>query len=72
MEFLDVQARSPHSDVIEIGCSSGRSVARVLVEAGLNLCAIDASPALPGKYAVRFPAVPVKCKQAERSGPSRR
>lgn len=87
LEFLDVRDRSPighdiveqwarslkpHAEVIEFGCSGGRPVTRVLVEAGLNLWAIDASPALPGKFAVRFPAIPVICKQAERSGLSKR
>jgi len=87
LESLDVRDRSPtghdiverwarslrvHTDVIEVGCSAGRSVARVIVETGLNLCVIDASPVLPGEYVVRFPAIPVKCKQAERSGLSGR
>ena len=50
----------------------GVPFARVLVEAGSKLWAIGASPVLPGKYAVRFPANPVICKQAERSGLSGR
>jgi len=74
LDSLDVRERSPtghdiverwarslrvQTDVIEVGCSAGCRVARVIVETGLNLCVIDASPVLPGKYIVRFPAIPV-------------
>jgi hypothetical protein len=87
LEFLDVRDRSPighdiveqwarslqpHAEVIEIGRGAGCPVARVLVEAGLNLWAIDASLTLPREFAVRFPAISVKCTQAERSGLSKR
>ena len=87
LEFLDVRdispigrdiverwARSlkPHAEVIEIGCGGGRPVTRALVEAGLNIWAIDASPTLLRKFAVRFPAIPVKCEQAEGSDYFRR
>ena len=82
LAFLDIRDRSPtghdiverwarslkpHAEVIEIGCGGGRPVTRALVEVGLNLWAIDASPTLLRKFAVRFPAIPVKCEQAERS-----
>jgi SAM-dependent methyltransferase len=87
LAFLDVRDRSPtghdvverwaqslkpHAEVIEIGCGGGHPVTRALVKAGLSLWAIDASPTLLAKFKVRFPAIPVKCEQAECSDYFRR
>ena len=51
-------------DVIEIACGGGYPVSRVLVETGVNLWAIDASPALLERFRRRFPGVPAQCSPA--------
>lgn len=52
------------TDVIEIGCGGGYPVTRALVEADVNLWAIDASPTLLGQFRSRFPAIPTQCALA--------
>jgi cyclopropane fatty-acyl-phospholipid synthase-like methyltransferase len=52
------------TDVIEIACGGGYPVSRVLVDAGLNLWAIDASPTLLERFRSRFPSVPTQCSLA--------
>lgn len=52
------------SDVIEIACGGGFPVTRALVEAGVNLWAVDASPTLLDRFRSRFPAIPTQCSLA--------
>lgn len=52
------------TDVIEIACGGGFPVTRALVEAGLNVWAIDASPTLLETFRSRFPTVPTQCALA--------
>ncbi|HEY0681987.1 MAG TPA: class I SAM-dependent methyltransferase [Steroidobacter sp.] len=52
------------TDVIEIACGGGYPVSRALLEAGVNLWAIDASPALLEKFRSRFPSIPTQCAPA--------
>jgi SAM-dependent methyltransferase len=78
-EFLDARDRSrtganvaiqwarslpPGIDVIEIACGSGYPVTQALVDAGLNVWAIDASPTLLETFRSRFPDVPTQCALA--------
>lgn len=60
---VDNWARSLVSgaEVIEIGCGGGLPVTRVLADAGLDLWAVDASPAIVSEFKVRFPQIPVDC-----------
>ncbi|WP_026381121.1 class I SAM-dependent methyltransferase [Afifella pfennigii] len=53
--------------VIDIGCGSGEPVTAALIDAGLAVSAIDASPALVAAFRQRFPDVEVACEPAERS-----
>lgn len=52
------------TDVIEIACGGGYPVTRALVEAGVNVWAIDASPTLLGVFRARFPGIPTQCSSA--------
>lgn len=59
----DRWARSlhPSSHVLEIGCGGGIPVTETLVDAGLNLWAIDYSPTLVKAFRDRYPDIPVQC-----------
>jgi SAM-dependent methyltransferase len=52
------------TDVIEIACGGGYPVTRVLVDSGVDLWAIDASPTLLERFRLRFPNVPTQCSLA--------
>ena len=52
---------TPNANVIEIACGGGLPVSRTLVNAGLKLWAIDASPTLISVFKDRFPVVPTQC-----------
>jgi hypothetical protein len=79
LEFLDTRDRLPigadivaqwarglsaGTDVIEIACGGGYPVSQVLVEAAVNLWAIDTSPTLLERFRLRFPSVPTQCSLA--------
>jgi SAM-dependent methyltransferase len=53
--------------VLELGCGAGVPITRVLVEAGLNVWALDAAPTLVAAFRQRFPDVPVACEPVEES-----
>ncbi|QBK30154.1 class I SAM-dependent methyltransferase [Roseitalea porphyridii] len=53
--------------VVDIGCGSGEPVTAALLDAGLTVSALDASPALVAAFRRRFPDVEVACEPAERS-----
>ena len=50
-----------NAKVIEIGCGGGIPVTRSLVNAGLKLWAIDASPTILAVFKDRFPDIPAQC-----------
>ncbi len=52
---------APGADVLELGCGGGLPVSRVLVDAGLELWAVDSSPTLVSAFRTRFPRIPVDC-----------
>lgn len=56
----------PGATVLELGCGHG-VVSQVLVDAGLALYAVDASPSLLAAFRRRFPQVPAECAGAEDS-----
>ena len=58
---------APGTDVLEIGCGGGLPVSRVLVDAGLELWAVDSSPTLVSAFTTRFPQIPVDCSCATQS-----
>lgn len=53
--------------VLDLGCGTGIPVTRVLVEAGLRVHGVDASPALVQAFRQNFPGAPVACEAAETS-----
>jgi SAM-dependent methyltransferase len=53
-------------EVLELGCGYG-AISEVLVEAGLTLFAVDASPTLLRTFHERFPDVETECCTAEDS-----
>ena len=57
----------PGAEILEIGCGAGIPVSSVLVDAGLELWAIDASASLLRIFRSRFPEVPARCEPAETS-----
>jgi 2-polyprenyl-3-methyl-5-hydroxy-6-metoxy-1,4-benzoquinol methylase len=54
------------SEVLELGCGHG-VISEVLVEAGLTLFAVDASPTLLRAFQERFPDAQTECCTAEES-----
>jgi len=54
------------AEVLELGCGHG-VISEVLVEAGLTLFAVDASPALLAAFRKRFPQVRTECAAAQDS-----
>ena len=55
------------SVVLDLGCGTGIPVTKILLEAGLNVYAIDASPKMVADFRQHFPDVPVACESVERS-----
>jgi SAM-dependent methyltransferase len=53
--------------VLDVGCGHGVPVTEALVEAGCDVSAIDASPALVERFRERFPGVPVVCEPVQSS-----
>ena len=53
------------AEVLEIGCGGGYPVTRTLVDAGLRVFAVDASPTLLTEFAARFPDLPTECAAAQ-------
>lgn len=55
------------STVLDLGCGTGIPVTNILLEEGLNVYAVDASPKMVEDFRQNFPAVPVACEPVERS-----
>jgi SAM-dependent methyltransferase len=51
--------------VIDLGCGSGLPITKVLVDEGLNVHGIDASPSLVAAFRHNLPAVPVACESVD-------
>ncbi len=54
--------------VLDLGCGHGVPVSDVLIEAGLDVSGIDASPAMIAAYRTRFPHAAAACEAVETSG----
>lgn len=50
------------SVVLDLGCGTGIPVTKILLEAGLNVYAVDASPKLVEDFRQNFPHVPIACE----------
>lgn len=55
------------ANVLDLGCGSGLPVTRILLDAGLKVHGIDASPTLVAAFRARFPDSPVACEAVEDS-----
>ena len=53
--------------VLDVGAGPGQPLTAALIQAGFDVSAIDASPAMVSAFRQRFPGVPVKCESAEQS-----
>lgn len=61
------QLLPPRATVLDLGCGTGIPITQVLLEAGLKVYAVDASPTLVSTFRQNFPGVPVVCEAAEQS-----
>lgn len=58
----------PHTaTVLDLGCGSGLPITRALVDEGLNVYGVDASPSMVKAFQRNLPDVPVACEAAEDS-----
>jgi SAM-dependent methyltransferase len=53
------------SRVLEIGCGNGIPITRTLLDKGLKIYAVDASPKMVSAFRKNFPDTPVVCQAAE-------
>ncbi len=55
------------SVVLDLGCGTGIPVTKILLEAGLNAYAVDASLKMAEDFRQNFPDVPISCESVEES-----
>lgn len=53
--------------VIDLGCGHGVPISQALIDAGLLVWGVDASPTMTAAFRARFPESPVLCEPVERS-----
>ena len=53
--------------VLDLGCGSGVPITSALIDCGLTVYAVEASPSLLSAFQQRFPEVPVECSPVEDS-----
>jgi cyclopropane fatty-acyl-phospholipid synthase-like methyltransferase len=58
---------SVSATVLDLGCGTGVPVSKVLMEEGITVYGIDASPTLAEAFRQNFPHAPVICEAAEDS-----
>lgn len=81
-EFISVRNRSgigaatvrawarslpPGGDVLDLGCGHGVPISQTLIDAGLNVFGVDASPTMIAAFRAQFPEVPAECSAVESS-----
>ena len=57
----------PHSTVLDLGCGSGLPLTQVLIDEGLTVYAVDASPTLVAAFRKNLSGVAVACESVEES-----
>lgn len=62
-----VRALPEHSAILDLGCGSGFPISKVLIDAGMNVYGVDASPTLVKAFRQNFPDAPVECEAVEDS-----
>jgi 2-polyprenyl-3-methyl-5-hydroxy-6-metoxy-1,4-benzoquinol methylase len=58
---------APNATVLDIGCGIGLPISKTLVDEGLTVYGIDASPSMVQGFKQNFPNIPVACEAAEDS-----
>jgi len=61
------QTLPPHSTVLDLGCGTGIPLAKVLVDEGMVVYGVDASPTLVKAFQQNFPSTVVACESVEDS-----
>lgn len=56
-----------HSTVLDLGCGTGIPVSKILMEEGMIVLGIDASPTMVKTFKENFPDAPVVCEAVEES-----
>lgn len=56
-----------NATVLDVGCGAGDPISKALVEEGLTVYAMDASPSMVKVFQQNFPNTPVACEAAEDS-----
>jgi SAM-dependent methyltransferase len=54
-------------NVLDLGCGHGQPIAQVLLDEGLQVFGVDASPTLVAEFTARFPHAHVECSSVEDS-----
>jgi 2-polyprenyl-3-methyl-5-hydroxy-6-metoxy-1,4-benzoquinol methylase len=62
-----VRSLPPNAAVLDVGCGIGDPISKALVEEGLTVYGIDASPSMVQIFKQNFPNSPVACEAAEDS-----
>jgi 2-polyprenyl-3-methyl-5-hydroxy-6-metoxy-1,4-benzoquinol methylase len=57
----------PNATVLDMGCGAGDPISKALVNEGLIVYGIDASPSMVQIFRQNFPNIPVACEAAEDS-----
>ncbi|ADB38218.1 class I SAM-dependent methyltransferase [Spirosoma linguale] len=57
----------PNATVLDLGCGSGMPIAKLLLEEGMNVYGLDASPTMIQTFQLNFPALPAACEGVEDS-----
>jgi SAM-dependent methyltransferase len=53
--------------VLDLGCGSGVPISQVIVDEGLTVCGVDASPSMIAAFRTRFPEAAAECRPVEES-----
>ncbi|MBO0727330.1 MAG: class I SAM-dependent methyltransferase [Blastocatellia bacterium] len=61
------KALPPGGDVLDLGCGPGAPISEVLVDEGLNVYGVDASPSMISAFRNRFPHAPAEINAGEDS-----
>jgi cyclopropane fatty-acyl-phospholipid synthase-like methyltransferase len=58
---------APHSIVLDLGCGTGIPVSKVLMDEGMIVYGVDASPSMVKAFQLNFPNAPIACEAVEDS-----
>lgn len=53
--------------VLDVGAGSGKPLTEILIKAGFQVCALDASPKMVAAFKRNFPHIKISCEAAENS-----